>query len=358
MDAASLAERRAVAERDLGAALPGSGAFVAASKRFAELDDLHELSAQLATLSATATALEEMQGDEDAEVAALASSELVATKAELDAQEEALLARLLPQQTTDALGSVVEVRPSVGGEEAALFAQTLFDMYRGLAAAKRWRFEVLSLKSKGGGLKEGIALVRGDGTEPVHGLLQFEGGVHRVQRVPATESQGRVHTSTVSVWVLPEAPAAAADGGLDLGDVRVDVFRASGAGGQHVNTTESAVRVTHAPTGLTVSIQDERSQHQNKAKALKILAARVHDRERAEERQRTDALRASLVRSGDRSDKIRTYNFARDQCTDHRLQRSAFGLPELLAGSDLRLEEHFLVPLHSQERLASLQQLL
>ncbi len=270
----------------------------------------------------------ELLHDPDPDVRELARAELPAleaTVAQLDARLKALL---VPRDPNDERNTVLEIRAGTGGEEAALFAAELFRMYTRYAERRGWRIETLSSSPTGlGGFKEVIALVQGRGA---YSRLKFEGGVHRVQRVPATEAQGRIHTSAVTVAVLPEAEDVDVD--LDEKDLRVDVFRSSGPGGQSVNTTDSAVRVTHLPTGLVVSCQDEKSQHKNKAKALKILRARLLERARQEQQAEISASRRAMVGSGDRSEKIRTYNFPQNRCTDHRVNVTLHQLDRVLDG--------------------------
>jgi peptide chain release factor 1 len=270
----------------------------------------------------------ELLHDRDPEIRDMARGELPAIEAELAALDETLKALLLPRDPNDERNTVLEIRAGTGGDEAALFGAELFRMYTRYAERRGWRVEVLSSSPTGiGGLKEVIALVQGEGA---FSRLKFEGGVHRVQRVPVTETQGRIHTSAVTVAVLPEAEDIEVD--LPDKDLRIDVFRSSGPGGQSVNTTDSAVRVTHLPTGLVVTCQDEKSQHKNKGKALKILRARLLDRARQEQQAAIAANRRAMVGSGDRSEKIRTYNFPQSRVTDHRVNLTLHQLDRVLEG--------------------------
>jgi peptide chain release factor 1 len=270
----------------------------------------------------------ELLHDGDVEIREMARSELPAIEAGLAELDERLKTLLIPRDPNDERNTVLEIRAGTGGDEAALFAAELFRMYSRYAERRGWRVEVLSSSPTGiGGLKEVIALVQGDGA---FSRLKFEGGVHRVQRVPVTETQGRIHTSAVTVAVLPEAEDVEID--LPEKDLRIDVFRSSGPGGQSVNTTDSAVRVTHLPTGLVVTCQDEKSQHKNKAKALKILRARLLDRARQEQQASIAANRRAMVGSGDRSEKIRTYNFPQSRITDHRVNVTLHQLDRVLDG--------------------------
>ncbi|HZP42591.1 MAG TPA: peptide chain release factor 1 [Candidatus Binatia bacterium] len=270
----------------------------------------------------------ELAREKDEELRELAKSELPALEARLAALDGTLKQLLLPKDPNDERNTVLELRAGTGGDEASLFAAELFRMYQRYAERHRWRVEVLSSSPTGlGGFKEVIALVQGPGA---YRRLKFEGGVHRVQRVPVTETQGRIHTSAVTVAVLPEAEDVEVD--LADKDLRIDVYRSSGPGGQSVNTTDSAVRVTHLPTGLVVTCQDEKSQHKNKAKALKILRARLLDRARAEQQSEIAANRRAMVGSGDRSEKIRTYNFPQNRVTDHRVNLTLHQLDRVLDG--------------------------
>jgi len=270
----------------------------------------------------------ELLREKDEELRELAKIELPALEARLAELDATLRRLLLPKDPNDERSTVLEIRAGTGGDEASLFAAELFRMYSRYAERQGWRVEVLSSSPTGlGGFKEVIGLVQGKG---VFSRLKFEGGVHRVQRVPVTETQGRIHTSAVTVAVLPEAEDVEVE--LDDKDLRIDVFRSSGPGGQSVNTTDSAVRVTHLPTALVVTCQDEKSQHKNKAKALKILRARLLERARQEQQSEIAANRRAMVGSGDRSEKIRTYNFPQNRVTDHRVNLTLHQLDRILDG--------------------------
>jgi peptide chain release factor 1 len=286
----------------------------------------------LRSITGLQDAIEESQdiirSNDDAELTELAREELPAQRQELALLEDKLQELLMPKDPDDSKNVVLEIRAGTGGDEAAIFAGDLFRMYSRYADRSGWKVEVLS-SSEGtqGGLKEVIALISGDS---VFANLKFESGVHRVQRVPATESQGRIHTSAATVAVLAEAEER--DVSISETDLRIDTYRSSGAGGQHVNTTDSAIRITHLPTGLVVTCQDEKSQHKNKAKALKVLSSRLLDLTRREEEAKRAAERKDMVRSGDRSEKIRTYNFPQDRITDHRIGLTLHNLPSVLQG--------------------------
>jgi len=266
--------------------------------------------------------------DPDPELRQLAREEIETLRSNLIHLEKELKMLLLPKDPNDEKNILLEIRAGTGGEEAALFAADLFRMYGRYAEIKGWKTEILSRNATGiGGFKEIIILVEG---KRVYSRLKYESGVHRVQRVPETEAQGRIHTSAVTVAVLPEAEEI--DIEIDPDDLRIDVYRSSGCGGQHVNTTDSAVRITHLPTGLVVTCQDEKSQHKNKAKAMKVLRSRLLDHEQAEQQSKISEERRNMVGSGDRSERIRTYNFHQGRATDHRIGLTLYKLENILHG--------------------------
>ena len=326
-------------------------AFTKAAKEYAELTPVAEAIAELKKARSERADLEEMAKGDDAEMKALAVDEIAAIDRRLPGLERLVMVALLPKDEADERNAILEVRAGTGGDEAALFAAELFDMYKRYAALHRWRFEVMEVSETGlGGVKEAIATITGAG---VFRRLKFESGVHRVQRVPATETQGRIHTSAATVAVLPEAEEV--DIKIDEKDLRIDVFRSSGPGGQSVNTTDSAVRITHLPTGLVVSQQDEKSQHKNKAKALKVLRARLYERERQSRDAARAADRKSQVGSGDRSERIRTYNFPQGRVTDHRINLTLYKIDKVMAGEALDEIVDALSAEDEAERLAELQ---
>ncbi|RHW16272.1 peptide chain release factor 1 [Sphingomonas gilva] len=327
-----------------------SDRFVAVSKEYAELEPVAEAAGLVRRLRAEAVSLEHMTHDGDDELRRMAEEELHENKAALEAAERALALALLPRDAADARPAMLEIRAGTGGDEAALFAGDLFRMYQRYADDRGWRVELISASaSEAGGYKEVVASVTGAG---VFARLKFESGVHRVQRVPVTESGGRIHTSAATVAVLPEAEDV--DVQIDEArDLRIDVYRSSGPGGQSVNTTDSAVRITHLPTGLVVIQQDEKSQHKNKAKALKVLRTRLYEAERERLASERAGTRKSMVGSGDRSERIRTYNFPQGRVTDHRIGLTLHRLPEILEG---QLDELIgaLIAADEADRLAAL----
>ncbi|WP_430395510.1 peptide chain release factor 1 [Ferrovibrio sp.] len=308
-------------------------AFVKLSKEYAELEPLVEGIRHWQAKRAELSDLAAMKDDAsvDAEMRALAEAEWKDAQAAMPEIERGLLILLLPKDAADEKNAILEVRAGTGGDEAALFAAELFAMYRGYAAQKGWRFEVMSLAdTELGGVREAVAEISGRG---VYARLKFESGVHRVQRVPATEASGRIHTSAATVAVLPEAEDV--DIHINESDLRIDVYRSSGAGGQHVNTTDSAVRITHIPSGIVVAQQTERSQHKNKAQAMKLLRAKLFETEREKLASARAADRKGQVGSGDRSERIRTYNFPQGRVTDHRINLTLYKIDQIITGEAL-----------------------
>ncbi|TBL72208.1 peptide chain release factor 1 [Obesumbacterium proteus] len=287
---------------------------------------------------------------DDPEMREMAQEEISEAKNQIADLEQQLQILLLPKDPDDERSCYLEIRAGTGGDEAALFAGDMFRMYSRYAEARRWKVEVMSAnEGEHGGFKEVIAKVIGEGA---YGRLKFESGGHRVQRVPATESQGRIHTSACTVAVMPEIPEAELPD-INPGDLRIDTFRSSGAGGQHVNTTDSAIRITHLPTGIVVECQDERSQHKNKAKALSVLGARIRAAEMAKRQQEEASTRRNLLGSGDRSDRNRTYNFPQGRVTDHRINLTIYRLDEVMEGKLDSLIEP-IVQEYQADQLASL----
>ncbi|NNC47820.1 MAG: peptide chain release factor 1 [Sphingomonas sp.] len=325
--------------------------FVRLSKEYAEIEPVAEVAAEVRRLRAERESLTEMTRDADEEMREMAEEELGQIKAQLPKVERKLAIMLLPKDDADDKPAMLEVRAGTGGDEAALFAGDLLRMYQRYAEIEGWKFELISASASDvGGYKEAVASVQGKG---VFAKLKFESGVHRVQRVPATESGGRIHTSAATVAVLPEAEEV--DVQIDEKDLRIDVFRASGPGGQSVNTTDSAVRITHVPTGIVVSQQDEKSQHKNKAKAMKVLRTRLYEHERAIADAERAGERKSMVGSGDRSERIRTYNFPQGRVTDHRINLTLHKLDAILEGSGLSELTEALINEDEAQRLAGLE---
>ncbi|MBQ1544006.1 peptide chain release factor 1 [Caulobacter sp. CCUG 60055] len=339
-------------EARMGAAADGAE-IVRLSKEHAELKPVADAVETLARARAEAPELEEMVASGDPDMAALAREELSALNARLPDLEREVALLLAPRDKDENASAILEVRAGTGGDEAALFAGDLFRMYQRYAQNHGWKVEIDSIsEGEVGGYKEIVASITGDG---VFGRLKFESGVHRVQRVPETEAGGRIHTSAATVAVLPEAEDVEIE--INDADLRIDTYRSSGAGGQHVNKTDSAVRITHLPTGVVVT-SSEKSQHQNRAKAMKVLKARLYDMQRqALDSERAEA-RKSQVGSGDRSERIRTYNFPQARVTDHRINLTLYNLPKVLEGEAL---DDVIGPLIAEDqaaRLASLEESL
>lgn len=304
--------------------------FTALSKEYAKLEPVVDEFRRYRSMEATLAAAEEMRRDEDPDIRSMAEDEIQNVQAQLEEQQRQLQLLLLPSDPNDERNIFLEIRAGTGGDEAALFAGDLFRMYSRYAELRGWQIELIS-ESPGehGGFKEVIARIIGHGA---YSRLKFESGAHRVQRVPVTESQGRIHTSACTVAILPEADTIDA---IDINpaDLKIDTFRASGAGGQHVNKTDSAIRITHLPTGIVVECQDERSQHKNRAKALALLQARLLSAEQERAQAEQTQQRRLLVGSGDRSERIRTYNFPQGRVTDHRINLTLYQLDDILEGN-------------------------
>jgi peptide chain release factor 1 len=299
------------------------------SQEYAELDSLVSLYRDYCQTRAQRDAAQAMLADADGELRELVREEIASANQRTDALERELQRLLLPKDPNDERNVFLEIRGGAGGDEAAIFAGDLFRLYSYYAQSQGWSVEVVNSNAgEHGGYKEIIARIVGKG---VYSKLKFESGAHRVQRVPETEAQGRIHTSTCTVAVLPE-PEEIDAVALNPADLKVDTFRASGAGGQHVNKTDSAIRVTHLPTGIVVECQDERSQHKNRARAMSVLAARILEGERKKQREQEAATRKSLVGSGDRSERIRTYNFPQGRVTDHRINLTLYKLDQVMEG--------------------------
>lgn len=324
--------------------------FVRLSKEYAQIEPVAAAAREVRRLRAERDSLTAMTKDADEELRQIAAEELTEIEVRLPLAERALALQLLPKDSADERAAMLEVRAGTGGDEAALFAGDLLRMYQRFAEENGWKFELINAsQSDVGGYKEAVASITGSG---VFARLKFESGVHRVQRVPATESGGRIHTSAATVAVLPEAEEV--DVQINDADLRIDVYRSSGPGGQSVNTTDSAVRITHLPTGLVVIQQDEKSQHKNKAKALKVLRTRLYELERSRLADERAGTRRSMVGSGDRSERIRTYNFPQGRVTDHRINLTLHKLDAILEGPGLSELTDALISQDEAERLAGL----
>lgn len=298
------------------------------AKAHADLADIVELFRKHRSLVSQLHDNQQLLKDEDPEIRHMAHEEIELLEAQIPQTEHELKVALLPADPLDEKNTILEIRAGTGGEEAALFAADLFRMYARYAELRGWNLEILGeSQAPGGGYKEVICLISG---KRVYSRMKFEAGTHRVQRVPSTETQGRIHTSAATVAVMPEAEEV--DVEIKPEDLRIDIFRASGAGGQHVNKTESAVRITHLPTGTVVTCQDERSQHKNKARAMKVLASRILAAEREKQNLAQSVDRRAQVGSGDRSERIRTYNFPQGRCTDHRINLTLYSLDKIMQG--------------------------
>ncbi|MEZ9198015.1 MULTISPECIES: peptide chain release factor 1 [unclassified Shewanella] len=303
--------------------------FRALSKEYSQLEDVVKAFKSFQQAEEDLESAKEMMEEDDADLKEMAQEEYKAAKETIETLESELQILLLPKDPNDDNNCFIEIRAGAGGDEAAIFAGDLFRMYSKYAESNRWQIEVMNTnEGEHGGFKEVIAKISGEG---VYGKLKFESGGHRVQRVPETESQGRVHTSACTVIVLPEIPEAEAIE-INKADLKVDTFRASGAGGQHVNKTDSAIRITHIPTGIVVECQDQRSQHKNRAQAMSVLSARIQAVEDEKRRSEEDSTRRNLVSSGDRSERIRTYNFPQGRVSEHRINLTLYRLGEFMEG--------------------------
>ncbi|WP_282178184.1 peptide chain release factor 1 [Vibrio nereis] len=324
--------------------------FRALSKEYSQLEEVTKCFQAYQQAQEDLVAAEDMANEDDEEMREMAQEEIKEAKETIERLNDELQILLLPKDPNDDRNCFLEIRAGAGGDEAGIFAGDLFRMYSKFAEKKGWRIEVMSSnESEHGGYKEMIAKVSGDGA---YGVLKFESGGHRVQRVPATESQGRVHTSACTVAVMAEIPEAEIPE-IKAADLKIDTFRASGAGGQHVNTTDSAIRITHLPTGTVVECQDERSQHKNKAKAMSVLAARITQAEEAKRAAEVSDTRRNLLGSGDRSDRIRTYNYPQGRVSDHRINLTVYRLNEVMEGDVASLVDP-VIQEHQADQLAAL----
>ena len=325
-----LITKHSMLEKDLSSGNIDKKLFAEKSKEYSDLNEIIDDAKKYVSFEKDKTELEKILGDHnsDVELLKMAEIELKDLQIQNEKNEKKLKLFLLPKDEADKKNAIIEIRAGTGGLEASLFAGDLFKMYEKVSHKKKWSLELISIsKSEAGGLKEVIASIKGTN---IYSTLKYESGVHRVQRVPDTETQGRVHTSAATVAVLPEAEEV--DLKINESELRIDVFRAGGPGGQSVNTTDSAVRITHIPTGLSVSQQDEKSQHKNKAKGMKILRSRLYELERSRIDQERSQDRKSKIGTGDRSERIRTYNFPQGRVTDHRINLTLHKLEEFLEG--------------------------
>lgn len=343
-----IAHRFAELEARMASGQLEGDAFVQASRDYAELEPVAKVAAEVQAMRAELVDLEEMLADP--EMKAMAEEELAAIRERLPEAERQLAIAMLPKDSADSKPAMLEIRAGTGGDEAALFAGDLYRMYERYAAEQGWKVEPVSMSaSEVGGFKEIVANVTGTG---VFAKLKFESGVHRVQRVPETESGGRIHTSAATVAVLAEPDEV--DVQIDPGDLKIDTYRASGAGGQHVNTTDSAIRITHLPTNTVVTCQDGRSQHKNREKAMQVLRTRLYDAQREATQGAEAEARKAMVGSGDRSERIRTYNFPQGRVTDHRIGLNLQKLPQIIAGPGLGELVDALIAEDEAKRLAAM----
>ena len=346
----ALLARHDLVERELATNL-GRDDYVRLSREFAELTPVIETIKAYRAVADEVADLDQLAGDAatDPEMRKLADAERPALLARKEALEKQIQLALIPKDAMDDHNAILEIRAGTGGDEAALFAGDLFRMYERYAAKQGWKTEILSIsEGSKGGFKEIVAEVRGRG---VFAKLKFESGVHRVQRVPDTEASGRIHTSAATVAVLPEVEDV--DVNINENDLKIDTMRAQGAGGQHVNKTESAIRITHLPSGIVVFVQEERSQHKNKSKAMTMLRAKLYDQQRSKLDAERAAERRGQIGSGDRSERIRTYNFPQGRVTDHRINLTLYKLPQVVEGEALHEIIDALITEHQAELLAA-----
>ena len=347
-----LISKHSLLEKDLASGVIEKKLFAEKSKEYADLNEIIHSAKKYLSFEKDKSELEKILNEKntDEELLKMAKTELENLELENHNNEKSLKLFLIPKDEADKKDAIIEIRAGTGGLEASLFASDLFKMYEKVSNKKKWTLEIISIsRSEAGGLKEVIALIRG---QNIYSTLKYESGVHRVQRVPDTETQGRVHTSAATVAVLPEAEEV--DLKINDTDLRIDVFRSGGPGGQSVNTTDSAVRITHIPTGISVSQQDEKSQHKNKAKGMKILRARLYELERSRIDNERSKDRKSKIGTGDRSERIRTYNFPQGRVTDHRINLTLHKLEEFLEGEVFDEMIESLTLQAQEERLSNL----